>query len=542
MRKVLTILLCVVMSVVMLPIYAGASAEDVSQDIPEGHGCEKRKMITNEDGKYRLIITSDAEVDDFNSFLNLLLFANDFDIEGVIYSSSWCHWNGDGEHTQGEINPSINSLDKCMEQVGEEAVNLKEFRPMDLDWFQNVIDNYYRTDYEYLVQNDPRFPEPDDLLSTVKIGNVEFQGDVRFDTEGSDLIKDAILKDDERQLIIVNWGGFNTTCRALLSIYEEYGQEPDWAEMEKQIGEKLLVTGFYQDNSYDDNHIAEIYPDVHQYHGTGLNLGYYRSNSAPERFRDYFKAEQMCEHFIFDHGEIMGHQYTFGDGQILKGELDMFQFGLRLDAPNMQDRTFEKYDHLAWTDTPSWVTYTNVGLRGLENPNLGTWAGRVKVDLVEQNRIKDYTEYDEYDKKERATYSGIRFMGDLLDEFVARADWAARPYEECNHAPVVTAENLDLTASAGDTVSMKVELSDPDENSMNVNWFVYNRACEYYGAERDTLTVESEDVVLTETSSENAVTIPEDAMPGDYIVVICRVQDDSFAPMTRYAEFVIEIQ
>ena len=28
---------------------------------------------------------------------------------------------------------------------------------------------------------------------------------------------------------------------------------------------------------------------------------------------------------------------------------------------------------------------------------------------------------------------------------------------------------------------------------------------------------------------------------GDYIVVICRVQDENEAPMTRYAEFVIEV-
>ena len=54
MKKIITVIFCLIMTFAVFPVYAGASPEE----IPEGHGCEKREMITNEDGKYRIIITS----------------------------------------------------------------------------------------------------------------------------------------------------------------------------------------------------------------------------------------------------------------------------------------------------------------------------------------------------------------------------------------------------------------------------------------------------------------------------------------------------
>ena len=47
--------------------------------------------------KARAIFTNDAECDDMNSFLHLLLYANDIDIEGLVLSSSCFHYEGDME-------------------------------------------------------------------------------------------------------------------------------------------------------------------------------------------------------------------------------------------------------------------------------------------------------------------------------------------------------------------------------------------------------------------------------------------------------------
>ena len=44
--------------------------------------------------KPRVIVTSDGEIDDECSMVRFLLYANEFDIEGIITSSSQYHWQG----------------------------------------------------------------------------------------------------------------------------------------------------------------------------------------------------------------------------------------------------------------------------------------------------------------------------------------------------------------------------------------------------------------------------------------------------------------
>jgi len=42
--------------------------------------------------KPRTIITTDGEIDDMDSFIRFLLYSNEVDIDGLIYSSSMWHW------------------------------------------------------------------------------------------------------------------------------------------------------------------------------------------------------------------------------------------------------------------------------------------------------------------------------------------------------------------------------------------------------------------------------------------------------------------
>src|SRR5210317_450761 len=44
--------------------------------------------------KPRVIATSDGEIDDECSMVRFLLYANEWDIEGIITSSSQYHWHG----------------------------------------------------------------------------------------------------------------------------------------------------------------------------------------------------------------------------------------------------------------------------------------------------------------------------------------------------------------------------------------------------------------------------------------------------------------
>ena len=174
---------------------------------------QEKTIHLGEDGKPRVIITSDLEIDDMNSFIHQCLFFNEIDLVGVVVSGSFCHFTGDGVHKQKEVMDHIQNRE-------EGALEMTSFRPQPLDWLPNLWSNEYAEAYEFLSQNAEGYPTPEYLVSITKIGNVQFEGDVREDTEGSDLIKERILDDDERNLYILSWGGFNTVARALLSLYD----------------------------------------------------------------------------------------------------------------------------------------------------------------------------------------------------------------------------------------------------------------------------------------------------------------------------------
>jgi hypothetical protein len=44
--------------------------------------------------KARVIVTTDGEIDDRCSMVRFLLYANEWDIEGIVLSSSQYHWQG----------------------------------------------------------------------------------------------------------------------------------------------------------------------------------------------------------------------------------------------------------------------------------------------------------------------------------------------------------------------------------------------------------------------------------------------------------------
>ena len=54
-------------------------------------------MTQTKQEKLRTVITTDGEVDDMNSVLRALLYANDMDISGIVITSSMYHYAGDAE-------------------------------------------------------------------------------------------------------------------------------------------------------------------------------------------------------------------------------------------------------------------------------------------------------------------------------------------------------------------------------------------------------------------------------------------------------------
>src|SRR5262245_55483064 len=96
----------------------------------------------------RVIATTDGEQDDLASMHRFIMYTDEFDVAGIVQSTSRFHHAGDASAV-----PPISS----QSWLGS-------------DWIHAMIRNY-ATAYPKLVANDPAYPTPESLDSVVKAVN-----------------------------------------------------------------------------------------------------------------------------------------------------------------------------------------------------------------------------------------------------------------------------------------------------------------------------------------------------------------------------------
>ena len=500
----------------------------------------QRGIVMN--SKPRVIITTDMEVDDMNSILHLCLHLDQLDVQGIIYTSSQFHFNGDGKHTLEEIQPHYLCQGEAAYKThtgyphpDPEAGKLKSYRPFPMGWLESLWKNEYAEAYKHLSKNSADFPTPEYLLSITKYGNYEFEGDVRFDTDGSDLIKNAILDEDERILYLLSWGGANTIVRALMSIAARYKETTVWGEIYHKVISKVRIAGIIhgvgQDNTFQD-YCLPTYPDIKVLWPEHMYGSYFAARMAPTSYRYTYQAEWLKKNITFGHGTLMGKYHLFGDGTYLEGEPDKFQYGITpvLDwgydrIPRME---FKPYSFLGEGDSITYVFLLDVGLRGLENGQYGTLEGRVFAE----GEARPEPGYDFVDEGNNGP---DRFLRAYQEEWAARADWCVKDYAQCNHAPIVSAEQADIYGEPGEIVRLSASAEDPDGDCLNHYWFYYPQGSRYEGGADDIRVWEP---LRLSTSFR----IPSDARPGDEFNFILEVQDEAEKPITRYAQVIVKVK
>ncbi|MBN2030757.1 DUF1593 domain-containing protein [bacterium] len=473
--------------------------------------------------KPRTIVTTDGEVDDMDSYIRFLLYTNEFDVEGLVYSSSQWHYAGDGKGTL-----FTSEMPGTARRYGER----RDLRWAGTDWMQELIGKYGEV-YDNLVKHDPDFPTPETLLSIVRVGNIEFEGEMQRDTEGSDLIKAVLLDDDPAPVYLQIWGGTNTVARALKSIEEKYEETAQWEEIYHKVSDKAVIYTILDQDATYQNYVAPNWPRIKVLYNSSQfwSFAYSWSRVVPDELKPYLGGEWFAENIKFNHGPLLESYYCWGDGQKIEGDPEHSQG----DLENAIQRGRTQYDFISEGDSPAYFYLLDVGLRSMENPSYGGWGGRLVRSETNPYRWEDggdVTDYNPHTERDEAAYPQTRWVDVLQNDFAARADWCVMGSGEANHPPVVSLNHPDnLNVEAGVDVELSGMADDPDGDTVSYRWWQYGEADTYPGIV---------DVVDAD-SREASFRVPEDAAAGETIHVILEVTDSGTPPLTRYQRVIITV-
>ncbi len=445
------------------------------------------------DGRPRVIATSDGEIDDECSMVRFLLYANEWDVEAIVTSSSQYHAHG---HNWAGDN-----------------------------WIDPYLEAYAQV-YPNLVKHDAAYPAPEYLRARTLLGNVKAEGEMDEVTAGSQYIAKVLLdRSDNRPVWLLAWGGPNTIARALKTIEENH---PD--QMAYVANKIRFFFIWEQDSTYQDYirprwgkyNIPTIVSDQF------VAFAYDWEKILPEQTHDVFRGDWMTRHILQDHGPLCALYKAHDDGRF------------RSEG-----------------DSPAFLHVIPNGLRSAESPDWGGWGGRyvhVRENTWLDPVLEPGYEYPEGrwytstawgrsrmrenipDDQELIAYLRPmwRWFDAIQNDFAARADWCVKPYDQANHAPIVKLTHaLDLTVRPGQQVSLSAEgTTDPDGDALTYRWWQYQEADTYEGAID----------VVNAGKQDASFTVPGDAGEGKTIHVICEVTDNGAPPLTRYQRVVLTIE
>lgn len=473
--------------------------------------------------KPRTIITTDGEVDDVDSFIRMMLYTNEFNVVGLVYSSSQWHYSGDGKGTK-----FISEMPNTAKRYGERT----ELRWPGTTWMELYIKKYAKVQPN-LVQHSPSYPTPEHLLSLVRIGNIEFEGEMNKVTAGSEFIKAVLLDSDPSPVYLQIWGGTNTVARALKSIEDQYKSTPEWKVIYQKVSRKaILYTVLDQDATYK-KYVAPNWPEVKVFYNSAQfwSFAYLWPRVVPDELKIYLNGKWFSENILFNHGPLLESYFTWGDGKKIPCDPEHTHG----DMKEAEKFKLTQYDFISEGDSPAYFFLLDVGLRSMADPSYGGWGGRMVQSKETRNRWedgKDVVDYNFYTGKDDDAFPQTRWIDVLQNDFAARADWCVKDFKNANHAPTVTLQHgARLSAKHGTEVELQGSAKDPDGNQLDYRWWQYGEADSYAGK-----------IIIDKANNKNAsFMIPSDAHRGDEIHIILEVTDKGSPRLTRYQRVIVKV-
>lgn len=484
----------------------------------------------------RTIVTADPELDDLNSMIRFLLYANEVQIEGLIYASSRFHWRGDGKGTTFFL----------PDREYAEPQTSWRWAPGER-FIDDAVDAYEKA-YPNLVVHDPRYPEPDALRTLVREGNVDFEGDTSVETAGSRLIADVLLDDRPGPVFLQLWAGPSTVARALMSIEERIRGHDDEQRIRAEVSAKAVITKFAsQDQTYDD-YIAPTWPGIRVIEVATLAWGYMARKTIPMHDQHLLSAEWLREN-VTSVGPLGALYRVWGDDrQMVPGDVTDYFHLSGFTADELRAQGYQVWmdpqpagEWISEGDTTNMLNLLVPSLRAHEHPGYGGWGGR----YVRTTEGADtWGLADAAFRPGGAEWAGgiptgdegsvVRWFADAQADFAGRLQWTVRPrYEDANHHPSMRIEQgVDLAVAAGDEVRLTAVVGDPDGDDVRCRWWIYE----------DAGTCKAPSSLSSAEGDATTVRVPADARAGDTIHVIAEAQDDDPRhPLTAYQRIILTV-
>jgi len=492
----------------------------------------------NTSEKPRIVVTCDPELDDNNSLIRFLMYSDGLQVEGLIYASSGYHWTGDGKGTKWYV------PNREYSRFGLNLCPCESWRWAKNERFIHDAVEAYKKVYPNLKVHDPDYPSPEYLLSKIRYGNIQFDGDISKDSQGSDLIRSLILDDKPGQLYITAWGGQSTIARALKSIQNQYEYTPAWETIKKKISRKVvLLPSGDQDDTYA-TYIKPNWPDIeYREFKNGPNYAYAAQIGAKKEDSVYMTSEWMKKN-ISDRGPLGALYRVWGDGkQMVKGDkLDFF--GLA----GYSAEQLKKMGYVVWMPIQakgSWLgegddgTFMDMlgnGLNAYEANSPGGWGGRIARGAPNFSFLPDSASKDtsagamaaalgSMNKQANKNMPYPNFFPAAQLDFAARLKWSVTTkYANANHAPVVKIAGPQvILVFPGEKLRINADVSDPDGNAVSLKWWQFQ-------TETDGKII----TISNPASAQTEVSIPKDATPGQTIYLILEATDNGSPAITRY--------
>ncbi|MCC6725025.1 MAG: DUF1593 domain-containing protein [Saprospiraceae bacterium] len=481
-------------------------------------------LAAQSSAKPRTIITTDGEIDDVDSYIRMLLYSNEFQIEGLIYSSSMWHYKGDGNGTK-----FTSEMEMTRKLYGEKT----DLRWPGTQWMDGLIGAYDKV-YPKLSTHAEGYPTADYLRSVVRVGNIDFEGEMERETAGSELIKRRLLDNNDAPIYLQAWGGTNTIARALKTIEEQYKNTPLWEQMYQKVSKKAIIYAILDQDATYKKYVEPNWPDIKVYYNANqfwcLAYPWKKAVAPPQHY--LLEGKFMSDNIIHQHGPLTSMYYSWGDGQKQVGD-DEHTHGDPLKMKGGMWGDFEKYDFISEGDSPAFLHLVDVGLGNLERPDYGGWGGRLVQSTTVPSRWEDGPELAEMNpltQKMEATYPQVRWLEAIQMDFAARADWCVTDFKNANHPPKLSLKHAhSLKVKAGKTVQLEGEATDPDGQTLQAKWWQYEEA----GTFKCTIKIKHGD------SLKASFKMPKDIKPGETIHLILEVKDSGTPQLTRYQRVVV---